>query len=60
MTETSGEALPDLWYVTHIVNHYQGREFIVQGTGTFTGTFDHFHRYATPVDGEAALERGTM
>jgi hypothetical protein len=56
VTETSSEALPGVWYVTRIDETYQGRAFLVTGTGTFTGTFDNFRRYATVDEGIAALD----
>jgi hypothetical protein len=60
VTETSGHALPDLWYVTHIEETYDGRAFVLKGTGTFNGTFDEFQRYRTVEEGEVAVEKGTV
>lgn len=55
VTETGGQALPDLWYVVRIDETYTGHEFILSGTGTFTGTFDHFRRFPSLAAGERAL-----
>lgn len=60
VTETSGSAMPNVWYVTRIDGAYQGRAFILKGTGTFTGVFDHFERFSTLTQGEAALQAGTI
>jgi len=60
VTETSGTAMPSVWYVTRIDGAYQGRAFILKGTGTFTGVFDHFRRFSTVTQGEAALHAGTI
>jgi hypothetical protein len=60
VTETSGKALPNLWYVTRIDGVYQGRAFILKGTGTFVGVFDHFRRFSTVKQGEAALRAGSI
>jgi hypothetical protein len=60
VTETSGRAMPNMWYVTRIDGTYQGRAFILKGTGTFTGVFDHFRRFSTVTQGTAALQAGTI
>lgn len=60
VTETSGIAMPNVWYVTRIDGAYQGRAFVLTGTGTFTGAFDHFQRFSTVTQGEAALHAGTI
>jgi hypothetical protein len=60
VTETTGTALPDVWYVTRIDGTYRGRAFILKGTGAFTGAFDHFRRFATVTQGEAALQAGSI
>lgn len=60
VTETSGTAMPKVWYVTRIDGAYQGRAFILKGTGTFTGVFDHFRRFSTVTQGAAALQADTI
>ncbi|MBC5809039.1 MAG: hypothetical protein ACR2KS_11730 [Candidatus Eremiobacter antarcticus] len=60
VTETSGTAMPDLWYVTKIESTYKGHAFIVSGSGTFLGTFDHFKHFSTAAEGEAALAAGSI
>jgi len=60
VTETSGNAMPGVWYVTRIDGAYRGRAFILSGTGTFTGVFDHFRRFSTVTKGEAALNAATI
>jgi hypothetical protein len=60
VTETSGQALPDLWYVLRIDETYRGHEFLISGTGTFTGVFDHFRRFQSLSSGEAALHAQTI
>jgi hypothetical protein len=60
VTETSGWAMPNVWYVTRIDGSYRGKAFVLSGTGTFTGVFDHFQRFATVTQGEAALQAGTI
>jgi hypothetical protein len=60
VTETSGWAMPTVWYVTRIDGTYQGKAFILKGTGTFTGVFDHFRRFSTVTQGQAALRAGTI
>jgi len=60
VTETSGWAMPKVWYVTRIDGTYQGRAFLLKGTGTFSGVFDHFQRFSTVTQGEAALQAGTI
>jgi hypothetical protein len=60
VTETSGNAMPNVWYVTRIDGTYQGKAFILTGTGTFTGVFDHFRRFSNVTQGEAALRAATI
>ncbi|MEO6991440.1 MAG: hypothetical protein ABI346_02730, partial [Candidatus Baltobacteraceae bacterium] len=60
VTETSGQATPDLWYVTRIDETYAGHVLFVKGTGTFTGTFDRFKKFATLAEGLKALEDGSI
>jgi len=60
VTETSGWAMPNVWYVTQIDGAYRGKAFVLSGTGTFTGVFDHFRRFSTVTQGEAALRAGTI
>lgn len=60
VTETSGNAMPNVWYVTRIDGSYRGNAFPMTGTGTFTGVFDHFKRFSTKAQGEAALRAGTI
>lgn len=60
VTETSGQALPNLWYVVRIDEVYAGRELLFRGTGTFTGIMDHFQRFATLAAGKNALANGTI
>ncbi len=60
VTETSGWALPNVWYVTRIDGTYQGKAFLLKGTGTFTGVFDHFRRFSTMAQGEASLRADTI
>jgi hypothetical protein len=59
-TETTGEPLPNLWYVTRIEQTYGGRLLFVSGTGKFTAVVDHFQRFTTSEDGMAALHNGTI
>jgi hypothetical protein len=60
VTEISGKAMSNVWYVTRIDGAYQGKAFVLKGTGTFTGVFDHFRRFSTVTQGEAALNNGTI
>lgn len=60
VTEIGGQALPDLWYVVRIDETYGGHEFILSGTGTFTGAFDHFRRFPNLVAGKMALQDQTI
>lgn len=60
VTETSGAALPDLWYVTRIDETFAGRVLVVSGHGTFTGVVDHFQRFGSSADGMTALHNGTI
>ncbi len=60
VTETSGAGMTDLWYVTKIESTYKGHAFIVSGSGTFVGTFDHFRRFQTAAEGQAALASGSI
>jgi len=56
VTEVGGAALPDLWYVVRINEVYTGHALVFSGTGTFTGIFDHFRRFASLAAGETALQ----
>jgi hypothetical protein len=56
--ETSSEPVDGLWYVTRIDQKYQGRYAIFHGSGTFSGTFDHFRRFKNGTAAEAALRDG--
>ncbi len=56
VTEIGGQALPNLWYVVQIDETYRGHAFVISGTGTFTGVFDHFRRFSNLGTAEAALE----
>ncbi len=60
VTETGGQALPGLWYVVRIDQTYRGHAFVMTGTGTFTGIFDHFRRFPSLGAGEAALQDQTI
>lgn len=60
VTEIGGWAGPHLWCVVRIEESYQGHAFLFHGTGVFTGTFDHFRRFATLSDGQAALRDQTI
>ena len=60
VTETSGEAMPNMWIVLRIDEVYQGREFLLRGSATFVGTFDHFERFSTLAEGVAAVQKGTI
>jgi len=60
VTEFDGPGLPDLWYVTRIESAYRGHIFILTGSGTFIGTFDHFRRFSALTEAEAALQSGTI
>jgi hypothetical protein len=60
VTETSGNAMPNVWYVTRIDGSYRGNAFPLTGTGTFTGLFDHFQRFSSVTQGKAALQAGTI
>jgi hypothetical protein len=60
VTETSGWAIPGVWYVTRIDGTYSGTDFLVHGTGTFIGIFDHFRRFSSAAQGEAALQAGSI
>ncbi len=60
VTETSGNAMPNVWYVTRIDGSYRGRAFVLSGTGTFTGVFDHFQPFSSVTQGQAALQAGTI
>jgi len=59
VTETSSES-SGIWYVTRIDESYRGHELILTGTGTFTGTFDHFRRFPNVTAGDTALDNGTI
>lgn len=60
VTETSGVALANLWYVIRIDETYQGRMLMFHGSGTFTGLFDHFERFGSLAEGANALREGTI
>jgi hypothetical protein len=60
VTETSGWAMPNVWYVTRIDGSYRGKAFVLSGTGTFTGVFDRFKRFSTVTQGDAALQADTI
>jgi hypothetical protein len=60
VTETGGWALPDLWCVVRIDGTYRGQTFVIAGTGTFTGVFDHFRRFASRNSSEAALQNPAL
>lgn len=55
ITETSGQALPNLWYVVKIDESYQGHMFLLHGSGSFTGLFDHFARFGSVAEGVSAV-----
>ena len=56
VTETSSEPLPGLWYVTSIEERFEGRAFLMHGSATFSGVFDHFRRFPSVSSGQIALE----
>lgn len=60
VTETGGWGLPDLWYAVRIDETYRGQMFLIDGTGTFSGVFDNFRRFASLDAGEAALRDQTI
>jgi hypothetical protein len=60
ITETSGQATPDLWYVVKIDETYQGRMLLLHGSGTFTGVFDHFTRFGSVAEGANAVREGLL
>ncbi|MBV9719422.1 MAG: hypothetical protein JOZ77_08880 [Candidatus Eremiobacteraeota bacterium] len=60
VTETGGEVLPHLWYVARISQTFSGRAFLLSGTGTFTGVFDHFRRLPSLLAGQTALANQTI
>lgn len=60
VTEVGGQRLPDLWYVVHISETYQGSLLLVSGQGTFNGVFDNFRRFASLDQGEAALQNQSI
>jgi len=60
VTESGGWAMPNVWYVTRIDGSYRGKAFVLSGTGTFTGVFDHFQRFSTVAQGQTALAAGTI
>jgi hypothetical protein len=60
VTEIGGQVLPDLWYVVRIDETYRGHAFVIGGTGTFTGVFDHFRRFSSLTAGEAALQNHAL
>jgi len=58
VSESSGEPINGLWYVTRIDQQYQGRYAIFHGSGTFSGSFDHFRRFPSTAAAETALREG--
>ncbi|MBC5824169.1 MAG: hypothetical protein GIX02_04935 [Candidatus Eremiobacteraeota bacterium] len=60
ITETGGQALPGMWYVTHIDQRFRGRAFLVSGRATFTANFDHFRRFDSSKAASAALSDGSI
>jgi hypothetical protein len=60
VTETSGQAMPNFWYVVRIEESYQGRMLMIRGVGTFTGVFDHFSRFGSVTEGEGAIRDGSL
>lgn len=60
VTETSGAALPNLWYVVRIDQVFAGQMLLLRGTATFTGLFDHFERFGTAAAGASAVREGTI
>ncbi|MGH7715921.1 MAG: hypothetical protein ACREML_07980 [Vulcanimicrobiaceae bacterium] len=60
VTETSGQALPNLWYVVKIDESYQGHVLLLHGSGTFIGVFDHFARFGSVAEGASAVRDGTV
>jgi hypothetical protein len=60
VTETSGAALPNLWYVVRIDQAFAGHMLLLRGTATFTGLFDHFERFGNVAEGASAVREGTI
>lgn len=60
VTETSGAALPNLWYVVRIDQAFAGHILLLHGSATFTATFDHFERFGTVAEGISAVREGTI
>ncbi|MBC5809355.1 MAG: hypothetical protein GIW95_00635 [Candidatus Eremiobacteraeota bacterium] len=60
VTETSSQVTPALWYVSRIDQMYRGHVAIMTGTGEFNGVLDHFQRFASLAQGEAALADGSI
>ncbi|HET6275948.1 MAG TPA: hypothetical protein VFE16_08490 [Candidatus Cybelea sp.] len=60
VTETGGQALPDLWCVMRIDETYEGHAFMIRGSGTFAGVFDNFRRYLSLSAAEADLQDHTL
>jgi hypothetical protein len=60
VTEVSSNPAPGIWYVTRIDETYGGKELIIKGTGTFSGTFDQIRRFSSLAEGQAALDAGTI
>ncbi len=60
VTEIGGQALPKLWYVVRIDESYQGKVFVLHGSGVFTGTFNHFRRFPNLQSAQAALANGSI
>lgn len=60
VTETSGAALANLWYVVRIDQAFTGHMLLLHGTATFTALFDHFERFGTVAEGASAIREGTI
>ena len=60
VTETGGQALPDLWCVVRIDETYEGHALMIRGSGTFVGAFDNFRRFPSVSAAETALQDHTL
>ncbi len=60
VTEISGAALPNLWYVVRIDQAFTGHMLLLHGTATFTALFDHFERFGSVTEGASAVREGTI
>jgi hypothetical protein len=56
VAETGGAALRGLWYVTRISEQFRGHALLISGDATFDGAFDHFRRFKSLGEAEAALD----